>query len=616
MVSISLLGKLKAFEGLADSELEQIARLCREEDYEAGEIIYEEGEIAHDFYVVAQGKVSLVMGVPLWPHAAPTQVAVDVVTRGEVFGKSALEEPHIRTLSPRCEEKTRVIAIMGSELRHLLDAAPHIGYELMERIADATASRLMNTRKELLSFLGGEKLAQEYTPEEAALIQRVHYFIQYRWIAVIGIALLALIANQVFRIGFPLIPVLLITAIIALYNLWFWLRARRLGSEDLSSIVPSARSLVRIQSVADLVAITLILHYTGSVENPFVIYFVFHIIITSVLLPGRAAYLLATFAALLFCSLVGLEYVKLIPHIHLQNFLPLGFCRQESYIVSVLFSLVTVLYISAYLTSSIAGELRRRQREVGSLKDRCLIDIRALEEANKKLVELDRLRSHFLAIASHDLKAPLAAVQTYLQVILGGFAGEISGEQRGMLERSSIRIEGLLRLINDILDATRIETGQIVQEMERISLAEVVEDALENVRSPAEEKGLELSAEVAKDLPEIAGAPHRLVQVITNLLNNAAQFTSAGGKVTIRAREDADHLRVEVMDTGIGIPPEDMPRIFEEFYRGRDVDTKGAGLGLAIAKKIVEAHGGEIWAESPYPESEEGSRFTFTLPKG
>ena len=110
--------------------------------------------------------------------------------------------------------------------------------------------------------------------------------------------------------------------------------------------------------------------------------------------------------------------------------------------------------------------------------------------------------------------------------------------------------------------------------------------------------------------------PHRLAQVITNLSNNAVQFTPAGGKVAIRVREGTDHLSVEVMDTGIGIPPDDLPRIFEDFYRGKGVDTKGAGLGLAIAKKIVEAHNGEIWAESPCPESEKGSKFTFTLPKG
>jgi signal transduction histidine kinase len=296
--------------------------------------------------------------------------------------------------------------------------------------------------------------------------------------------------------------------------------------------------------------------------------------------------------------------------------LPPGFCRQESYIVAVLFSLVTVLYISTYVTSAIAEDLRKRQREVASLKDRCLIDVRALGAANRKLVELDRLRNHFLAIASHDLQAPLSAVQTYLQVILGGFTGEITDEQRDMLKRSSIRIEGLLGLINDILDATRIEAGQIIQEMEEICLADVVEDALENVSSLAEEKGLELSAEIAQGLPAIPGAPYRLAQVITNLSNNAIKFTPAGGKVIIRVRENADHLQVEVMDTGIGIPSDDMPRIFEEFYRGRDVDAEGAGLGLAIARKIVEAHGGEIWAESPYSEGTKGSKFTFTLPKG
>ena len=613
MIPISLLRKFKTFEGLTDSELEKIADLCREEDCEVGTVIYREGDVANDLYVVAQGKVALEMGVPLWPHASPTRVTIDVLTRGEIFGKSALVEPHIRILSPRCVEKAKVIAIDGSELRHLLDTAPHIGYKLMGRIANAIASRLTNTRKELLGFLEGEKLAQEYTPEEAALIQRVHYFIKFRWIAVIGIALIALLANKVFHIGFPLMPVFLITAIIALYNLLFSLRAKKLARETPASIVLRARSLVQVQSVADLVAFILLFHFTGGVENPLIFSLVFHIIIASVLLPYKTAYLLATLAAFLFCSLVGLEYFGLIPHVHLQGLASPELYRQETYILAVLFSLVTVLYISTYMASSIAGELRKRQRQVASLKDRCLIDVKSLEEANKKLIELDRLRTHFLAIASHDLKAPLAAVQTYLQVILGGFVGEINDEQRGMLERSSIRIKELLKLINDLLDATRIEAGQIVEEMEEISLAEVMEDALENVRSPAEEKGLELLVEVPESLPDIVGAPRRLVQVLTNLLNNAVQFTPAGGKVIIRVGEEADHLRVEVMDRGIGIPPEDMPRIFEEFYRGKNVETRGAGLGLAIAKKIIEAHGGEIWAESPYPESEKGSKFTFTL---
>ena len=615
MVPISLLKKLKTFDGLAHGELAKIAELCREESYEVGAVIYEEGDKAKDLYIVSQGRVALEMGVPSWSNTQPTRVTVDVLTVGEVFGRSAIVEPHIRTLSPKCVENASVIAIDGSELRHLMETAPHIGYKLTGRLASAIASRLTNTRRKLLGFLGGEKVAQEHTPEETALIQRVHHFIRFRWMAVIAIVLLALFANRVFHIGFSLMPVFILSGIIALYNVFFWLRARRLRLESPSSVVSKARSLAQTQSVVDLVALTLLLHYTGSVENPFIFYFVFHIVIASVLLPSRTAYLLATLAAFLFCLLVGLEFMGVIPHVHLQGFISPQLYRQGSYIGAVLFSLVTVLYISVFMVSSISRELRRRQREVASLKDRCLLDVGALEEANKKLIELDRLRTHFLAIASHDLKAPLATVQTCLQVILGGFTGEINTEQQDLLQRSSTRIEGLLKLINDLLDATRIEAGQIVAEVEETSLIAVVADALENIRSLAEKKGLKLTTEVPEDLPMIEGAPRRLVQVLTNLLINSVQFTPAGGKVIVRVGEVTEHLQVEVMDTGIGIPPEDMPRIFEEFYRGGGVETKGAGLGLAIARKIVEAHEGEIWAESPYPESETGSKFVFTLPK-
>lgn len=615
MVPTSLLKKFRLFEGLTDSELEKITDLCREEDYEAGMLIYKEGQVAKDLYIVADGKVALEMEVRLWPDAPPTQVTVDVLTRGEVFGKSALTEPHIRTLSPRCVEKAKVIAIDGSELRHLLDTAPHVGYKVMERIANTIGSRLMNTRKKLLDFLGGEKLAHEYTPEEATLIRRVHYFINFRWISVVALVALALFAKYILRIGIPLAPVLIIAAIVAFYNLFFWFKARELARESVTSIIPKARSSVLLQSVIDLAAFTALVHFTGGVENPLIFLSVFHIIIVSVLLSYKTAYQVATLAVFLLCSLAILECAGPIRHIHLEGFLAQELCHNKLYLAAILSALAATLYSSTYVATSIAGELRKRQREVASMKDRCLIDLGALEEANKKLTELDRLRTHFLAMASHDLKAPLAAVQSYLQVILGGFTGEINDEQRDMLERSSIRIEELLKLINDLLDATRIEAGQIVQEMEEISLAEVVEDALENVRSSAEEKGLGLSVEVPESPPEIMAAPRRLVQVLTNLLNNAVQFTLSGGKITLRVRELDESLQVEVMDTGIGISPEDMPRIFEEFYRGKDVETKGAGLGLAIAKKIVEAHGGKIWAESPYPESEKGSKFTFTLPK-
>jgi signal transduction histidine kinase len=267
------------------------------------------------------------------------------------------------------------------------------------------------------------------------------------------------------------------------------------------------------------------------------------------------------------------------------------------------------------MATSISGELRKRQREVASLRDRCLIDFSALEEVNKKLTEMDRLRTYFLGMVSHDLKAPLVAIQSYFQVILGGFAGEVNEEQREMLERSSHRIGELLELTSDLLDVSRIEAGQIAKEFKDTSLREVVQGSLQDCRALAGKKGIELHTEMPEKLPIIQAAPNRLRQVLNNLLSNAIKFTPPQGLITLTVEEKENHLRVEVRDTGIGIPPEDLCYVFDEFFRGQDTDKTGAGLGLSIAKKIVEAHKGRIWAESPCTPDGKGSKFTFTLPK-
>ena len=613
MILIRALRKSPIFKDLTGDELERVAALCREEVYEAGATIFEEGSLADYLYIVEDGKVVLEMELELQPYASSKQATIEVVTKGEVFGWSALVEPYIRTLSARCMERAKVIVIKGSDLLNLFESEPHIGHRMMGKISQTVASRLRDTRQKLTDFLRGEELTLEYTPEEVTLIQRVHYFIYFRWVAAIGVAALALVAGDVLRIGFPALPVYIIAVSIALYNLVFWLYGRGLTPENTPDLVAKARRFAAVQSVVDLLALTLLLHLTGGVENPLVFYFVFHITVASILLPYKAAYSLATLAVLLFCSLIGLEYFGIIPHVHLGGFVPPDLYRQESYVLAVIFTFVTVLYISAYMATSIAGELRKRQREVASLRDRCLIDFKALEEVNEKLRELDRLRTYLLGMVSHDLKAPLVAVESYLQVILGGFAGEINEKQREMLERSSHRIGELLNLIGDLLDVSRIEAGQMAQEFQATSLSEVIEGSLEDVQALAKEKDMELRVEMPEKLPVIQAAPHRLRQVLNNLLSNAIKFTPPQGLITIRIENRGDHLQVEVMDTGVGIPADDLPYVFDEFFRGRDVERAGAGLGLSIARKIVEAHGGKIWVESPCTADGKGSRFAFTL---
>jgi len=613
--AIHILSKFPIFEHLTDDELDRIADLCRVEVYEAGATIHEEGSAAEYLYIVQEGKVTLEMELELQPYASPRQTTIEVVTEGQAFGWSALVEPHTRTLSAKCMERTKLIVLRGSELLDLFDSEPHIGYRVMEGIAQIVASRLKDTRQKLTDFLRGEELTLEYTPEEATLIQRIHYALNFRWIAAIGVAVLALVAHNVLRITFPTIPVYVIAISIALYNLIFWLYARGLRPEDTPDLVEKVRRFAAVQSVVDLLALTVLLHFTGGIENPFVFYFVFHITIASILLPYGAAYSLATLAVLLLCSLIGLEYFGVIPHVHLGGFFPPDLYRQETYILAIVFTFATVLYISTYMATSIAGELRKRQREVASLRDRCLIDFTALEEVNKRLTELDRLRTYFLGMVSHDLKAPLVAIESYLQVILGGFAGEINEEQREMLGRSSHRIGELLDLTSDLLDVSRIEAGQIAKEFKAMSLPEVVEGSLEDIQAMAKEKEMQVQVELPEKMPVIHAAPHRLRQVLNNLLSNAIKFTPPKGLITLCVEEKVDCLQVEVMDTGTGILPEDLPYVFDEFFQGRNVERTGAGLGLSIARKIVEAHGGKIWAESPCTTDGKGSRITFILPK-
>ena len=272
------------------------------------------------------------------------------------------------------------------------------------------------------------------------------------------------------------------------------------------------------------------------------------------------------------------------------------FSSEDVDLLSYLANLGAVALDKAKLYESLGKDLAERSAEVDRLAE-----------------EKDRFL-RFLGMAAHDLKAPLTAIQGFLYVMLGGYAGETTDKQKNLLERSTRRINELLNLISDLLDIPRIEAGQIVPEMKEISFNRVVRDCLQDQRRLAKEKGLQFKVELPKTSPRIQGSRPRLQQVLANLVNNAITYTSAG-MVTLRVTYKGKSIQVEVMDTGIGIPPEDTANVFDDFFRGSNVQTKGTGLGLSIAKRIVEAHGGDIVCESPCPETDGGSRFSFSLPK-
>jgi signal transduction histidine kinase len=233
-----------------------------------------------------------------------------------------------------------------------------------------------------------------------------------------------------------------------------------------------------------------------------------------------------------------------------------------------------------------------------------------------RLRDMTNMLTYFLSIVSHELKAPLAAVENYLEVMLGGFTGELTEKQQRMLERSVLRIHDLSSLINDLLDLARMRPEQIQVEFVRFNPREFGDRSVEDTRLTAKEKEVVVNVKAPTEFKEIVGAPQRLRQVLTNLLNNAIKFSPPESTVTLRSWETEDELWIEVSDEGIGIPPEDQANIFEDFFRARNVeDVSGVGLGLSIAKKIVDAHHGRMWLESPYEEGKPGTRFTVVLPR-
>jgi signal transduction histidine kinase len=257
------------------------------------------------------------------------------------------------------------------------------------------------------------------------------------------------------------------------------------------------------------------------------------------------------------------------------------------------------------------GALALERAELFESTDRdlatCIIDRSNLEEEKRKFLQ-------FISIAAHDLKAPLSAIQSFLSVMISGFTGELNEKQKHMMERSSQRINELLQLISDLLDIPRIEMGQLIPEMEKISIYQVIQSFAEEGYSLARQKDIDFSIDIPPDLPMISGSFPRLKQVITNLFNNALCNTCEG-KIEITAFEKDNDIVVEISDTGCGIPQEELPRIFEDFFRTSNTESKGTGLGLSISKRIITAHGGTIWVESPCKKTGRGCNFCFTLPK-
>lgn len=231
-----------------------------------------------------------------------------------------------------------------------------------------------------------------------------------------------------------------------------------------------------------------------------------------------------------------------------------------------------------------------------------------------KLKEIDKIKSQFVSMVAHELRSPLAAIEGWLGLVVSGEGGEDEEQKRKWLLRAKERAHSLLALVQDLLEINKIEAGKVAQKMEPVQLTEIISKIIDFFKPEAERKSISFRMTPAAPLPDVQADVQDMEKLFTNLISNAIKYNIENGSITISTFLDADFVRVHISDTGVGIAPADLPRIFEDFFRvenSRAGKVSGTGLGLTIAKKIVDSHFGHIEVKS---ELDKGSTFSVYLP--
>jgi signal transduction histidine kinase len=438
---------------------------------------------------------------------------------------------------------------------------------------------------------------------EKDLIRRIKWLIRLRWIAAAGVLIIITLSRYLLKLKLPFNYLYLGDALLFIYNTLFYFYSRRFDQQDNEPrLFKNAHRLANIQISFDLILLTYFIHFSGGVENPFSFYFIFHMVIASIILSNRAAYLQATLAVFLFGFIAVGEYAGLLKHYHL-----IFFHADERYILELryfiisFFVFVTTLYITIYFATSIVNELRKGELE--------------LERLNEKLKEQDKLKSKYVQTVSHDIQASLSTIQNCLVVVVKGLTGSMSRKSEEMVTRAEQRSRKLIHFVKELWNLSRMRASDEIEKKE-LQISVLINTITEKHKSIVSEKDLNLKVDNCLNDTFIYADEYMMEELFDNVILNAIKYTQNRGEIIIKCEksESVNFIRVSVQDTGLGIPRESLPYIFDDFYRAENVkavEKDGTGLGLSIVKYVIDLHGGNIHVNS---ELGKGSTFIFTLP--
>ncbi len=448
--------------------------------------------------------------------------------------------------------------------------------------------------------------AHHYDSFWDAIKRRNNWFIKLRYGAVLMLIAFLLSAELILHAAYTDLQVrvfvILVLAILA-YNISFQKVSKNLKCIP-GKFNPLHLSLV--QMLFDLYVLTLIVYYTGGIESPLFMLFVFHMIIGSLILPGKIIYSLAGLVIIVFCSLTFGEYFNILNHHSVKGLLQVPIYNNLHFLLAYNSVFAFVIIFSVVLANHIAVQLYKMEQE--------------LVESLKKLNDAEIEKQKYIMGVVHEIKTPLSAVHSYLDLILQKYLGPISDKVEEKLLRARIRSDEALQLTDDVLKISRL---RLLDEIagEEIDLKELLCQIHNQQKINIQSKNISFNLiDDRKDDRKIKGDFLLLEIAFSNLINNSVKYVKENGIIEVKLYSDNENILVSVIDNGIGIPQKDLRNIFKDFYRASNIKQKsyeGTGLGLSFVKQIVEKHNGKINVESPSgigDKDNPGTSFKVTIP--
>ena len=418
------------------------------------------------------------------------------------------------------------------------------------------------------------------------ILRLAYWLIRLRWFAIIGILIAYYIAKHLLHITISDLPIYSIVIFLILLNVLSFSFLKYLQKSQVRKSIKNVKRVIKFQISTDLIVLTVLLHYSGGVENPFIIYYIFHMIIGSIMLSTKESFLQTSFALMLLGSMAFLEYSGIIDHFPLQGFITSNMYNNLTYLASTGFIFISTSYFVVYITRTIIKQSEKHEA--------------AYLQANAKLKQRDKVKNEYVMRITHDIKGHITAIQSCISVLNEKLAGPLNSQQEDFVGRAHKRIQILNKFISDLLSITNRRL-LLQSEKKYFSIKNSLDEVINMAENSAREKNISLIKNIDASVENIYGEPSSIEEVLSNLIQNAIKYSPVGKLVLINAKDQHENVLIEIIDNGIGIPEHEIPYIFNEFYRASNVKNEikdGTGLGLAISKHIVEEHGGKIWVES------------------